>query len=196
MDAETKRKTNAPRVRNTTGQLSRAGQCWQGWSQWTLVTMTRAGTPGHLITYWHRSPHSSCLTHCKVPRSSSAVQWSPWCPINTLEPGPLSPVSPLLTLHRRRWWRWRCQHKPDTFSANLSECQPAGRAPACTREGTMGWQEITAAVPNSLNFAFATITINELRSLERARWQWQVCSESDFISYCQGALVAGASWSN
>ena len=60
----------------------------------------------------------------------------------------------------------------------------------------MGWQEITAAVPNSLNFAFATITINELRSLERARWQWQVAPESDFISYCQGALAAGASWSN
>ena len=121
----------------TTGQLSRAGQCWQGWAQWTLVTMTRAGTPGHLITYWHRSPHSSHTA--QVLDLAVRCSGHPGVPINTLEPGLLSPVSPLLTLHRRRWWRWRCQHKPDTFSANLSECQPAGRAPACTSPEGEPW---------------------------------------------------------
>ena len=43
--------------------------------------------PGHLITYWHWSPHSSRLTRCTGSQSSSgAVVTSPCVPINTLEP--------------------------------------------------------------------------------------------------------------
>ena len=84
--------------------------------------------PGHLITYWHWSPHSSRLTRCT---GSQIQQWCSGhltlCPHKYAGARPLSPVSPPLTRHRRRW---RCQHKPDTFSANLSECQPApGREP-------------------------------------------------------------------
>ena len=79
MDAETKRKTNAPRVHNTrvyTGQLSRAGQCWQGWAQWTPVTMTRLAprSPDHLLALVPTLLTSHTLHRVLDP---AVVQWSP-----------------------------------------------------------------------------------------------------------------------
>ena len=100
------------------GRAGHNGPChhdegWHPWSPDHLLALVPTLLTSHTL---HRVPVQQwCSGHLTL------------CPHKYAGAGPLSPVSPPLTRHRRRW---RCQHKPDTFSANLSECQPApGREP-------------------------------------------------------------------